>query len=283
MLAVDYPMFFVNPVYVFWITILAITAAVAAIAAVAWALSALRGGKCIAWDMHTEYIDISEFSNRNIPLRVTYRGTEPRWLWATYLSLRNTGRQDVRGEDTPERQHFIVGAVGCRYIGFNHLQSLKAKVTLSPLFKGDDVYCKIEFDRLGPGDEILASLLFVAEEKKEVQLEGALFGASSRIISGRRQRLLSWRGLWWLLIAVILLGTIGGVVFLRQSLAHGGVILYQFQLLVILYLLALATAGVLLRPIRRWEQIPERLHEPEPAGARFLKFLRFFFGVSEDL
>jgi hypothetical protein len=273
---------FLNQVYGFWLTVYAITVTVGACAAIGLLWERLGRRKQLTWDAYTEYIDVSEFSNRNIPLRVTYKGAEPRWLWVTYLALRNTGRQDMTAADSPERQHFIAGAPGCRYIGFNRLLSKKAKVTLTPLFKGDDVYCKVEFDRLGPGDEILFSLLFVADEPQRVTLEGALFGAKSLIVSGQRQRMRSWRSLWWLLILVILLGTIGGVIFLEQSLYYSRILVYQFQMLVILYLLALATAAVLLRPIRYWEQIPERFHEAPPPLQRFFSQLRFLLWLSDE-
>jgi hypothetical protein len=276
--------FSIAPVYGFWLTIYALTLTVVLLWTIAHMYFRLRRNRRLTWDIHTEYIDIAEFSNRNIPLKVTYKGIEPRWLWATYLCLRNSGRVDLRGSDCPERQHLIVGHPGCRYIGFNRLVSEKAKVTLSPLFKGADVYCKIEFDQLGPNDEILCSLLFVADERHRVALEGNLFGANSQIISGYRQRLQSWRGLWWLLIVMVLVGLLGGSTLLRQSMYHQQVILYQLQILVVIYLLALATAAVLLRPVRFWQQIPERFSEAaERKRDKFWRTARFILGLSDEM
>lgn len=272
----------VSPVAAFWLVVYAITATVLGAGGIGILWERLSRKRQLAWDAHTEYLDVSEFSNRNVPLRVTYKGAEPRWLWVTYLALRNTGRLDIKAEDSPEKQHFICGAPGCRYIGFNRLLSPKAKVTLAPLFKGEDVYCRIEFDRLAPGDEVLMSLLFVADERQRVELEGELFGGGSRVVSGHKQRMLSWRLLWWLLLLVMASGVIGGMMFLRNSMYFGQVIMLQFQILVILYLLALATAGVLLRPIRYWEQIRERFHEGAPPLRRFMSTLRFIFGLSDE-
>jgi hypothetical protein len=272
----------ISPTLAFWLVIYAITVTVLGGGAVAVLWERLHRRRQITWDAHTEYLDVSEFSNRNVPLRVTYKGAEPRWLWVTYLALRNTGGLDIKAEDSPDKQHFICGAPGCRYIGFNRLLSPKAKVTLAPLFKGEDVYCRIEFDRLGPGDEILMSLLFVADEQQRVELDGAMFGGGSRLVSGYKQRMLSWRLLWWMLIFVVVAGTIGGWPFLRHSLYFGQVVLLQFQALVILYLLALATAGVLLRPVRYWEQIRERFREGAPPLRRAADTLRFILGLHND-
>lgn len=272
----------VSPVLAFWLVIYAASATVAALWIIGWLWARLSRRRQITWDAHTEYLDVSEFSNRNVPLRVTYKGTEPGWLWVTYLALRNTGQLDVTSGDLPEKQHFIAGAPGCRYIGFNRLLSRKSKVTLTPLFKGEDVYCRIEFDRLGPGDEILMSLLFVADEQLRITLEGEIFGGASRLVSGYRSRLLAWRGQWWLLLTVVLVGLIGGSLFLRNSLDEGRMIQYQFQILVIIYLLALATAGVLLRPIRYWQQLPERFREAPPPGRYFLQGLKFFLSLSDE-
>jgi hypothetical protein len=279
----QFPALYMSEEYAFWLTIYAITMTVLALAGVIALISRSHTARRMVWDMYSEYIDIAEFSNRNIPLRVTYKGTEPRWLWATYLSLSNMGRLDITSGDTPDRRHFIIGAEGCRYIGFNRLISEKAKVTLSPLFKGNDVFCKIEFDRLGPGDEILTSLLFVADERRELTLEGALFGADSHIVSGHRQRMLAWRSLWWLLICVIASGAIGGLIFLRQSLYHHQIVFYQLQLLLGIYFLALGGAALLLRPIRRWQQIPERFHEATgSAPGRWWRMVRFMLGLSDE-
>ena len=59
-------------------------------------LFVLKQNKRLTWDMHCEYIDLSEFSNRNIPLKISYKGTEPKWLWVAYVSLHNTGRVEIR-------------------------------------------------------------------------------------------------------------------------------------------------------------------------------------------
>jgi hypothetical protein len=273
-----------DPAYAFWLTVYAISTTVLALTALGWFWNWQQRRKQLTWDMYTEYIDVSEFSNRNIPLRLTYKGTEPRWLWATYLALYNSGRKDIFAEDSPERQNIVVGKEGCRYIGFNHLVSDKARVTLSPLFKGNDVYCKIEFDRLGPGDEILCSLLFVADEKHEVQVEGELFGKTSRIVSGHRQRQASWRALWWLLIVVVILGIIGGYTFLQNALYFHQNVMMHFQALLILYLIALIWAAVFLKPIHRWQQLPQRFNMQQVSlGSRFIKTLRFIVGLDQEL
>ena len=276
---------FISPQFGFWLTIYAVTITVVAIWWIAALLSRLRGGKRVTWDIYSEYIDVAEFSNRNIPLKVTYKGNEPRWLWATYLSLRNTGRSDIATGDSPERQHFIVGAEGCRYIGFNRLVSEKTKVTLSPLFRGNDVYCKIDFDRLGPGDEILASLLFVADEKHEVELQGALFGAHSHLTSGVQQRVLAWRGLWWLLLALVVVGSLTGLLTYQLNYAERMQVQLQMQVLGVIYCLALATAAVLLRPIRHWQQLPEQFqeHPAEKRRGHVLKTIRFMLGLTDEL
>src|SRR5690606_19910793 len=131
----------------YWLYIYAISSTVLLVWLAVYSFQRFRRGGELTWDVHTEYIDVSEFSNKNIPLKVTYRGTEPRWLWATYVSIRNTGRRTVTAEDVPERQNLIIGNQDCRYIGFNRLISEKAKVTLNPLFRENDVLCKLEFDR----------------------------------------------------------------------------------------------------------------------------------------
>jgi len=275
---------FGNPAVGFWLTIYAISLTVVFLWGISYLIGLYRRRKCLTWDLHSEYIDVAEFSNKNIPLRVTYKGTEPRWLWATYVSLKNTGRQDIHGEDTPHKQHIIAGQEGCRYIGFNRLISEKAKVTLSPLFIGNDVFCKIEFDRLGPGDEILVSLLFVADEKNQIGIEGNLFGAGSRLISGYKQRMLAWRQMWWLLIFMIVAGTIGGIILLNQALYSGGIIMLHFQTLLIMYLLALAAAALFLRPIRFWQQIPDRFQDREDGERRgsIWRTLRFILGLTSE-
>ena len=119
---------FLNPVYGFWLTIYAITVTVGA-APCRPALGAPAHAQALSMGhAYTEYIDVSEFSNRNIPLRVTYKGTEPRWLWATYMALRNSGRQDMHG-----RGHARAPALhrrraaGCRYIGFNRLRATRPR------------------------------------------------------------------------------------------------------------------------------------------------------------
>lgn len=271
-----------SPTFGFWITIYAISLTVLLLWLIGWAIHRFRRRRELTWDLHTEYIDISEFSNRNIPLHVTYKGTEPRWWWATYLSLRNTGNVDICVEDNPERQHFVVGQEGCRYIGFNRLISDKAKVTLSPLFNGNDVYCKIEFDRLGSGDDIYLSLLFVADEKQQVNLQGSMFGASSRIINGYQQRMHSWRSLWWLLIVMVVAGTIGGGLILQQALYSEKIIQYHLQTLLFMYFLGLIAAAVFLRPIRFWQQIPERFSTNEDRRRSMIwRTIKFILGLTE--
>lgn len=271
-----------NPVLTFWVVAYTLAATVTAIYALLRLAAAMRTSKRLTWDMHSEYIDISEFSNRNIPLKITYKGSEPRWLWATYLSLRNTGRHDISSADAPEKHHIAVGQAGCRYIGFNKLISKKAKVNLSPLFRGNDVYCKVEFDRLGPGDEILASLLFVADEKERLDVEGELFGEGSQIVSGYQQRLTAWRGLWWLLLSIVIVGCVGGTFLIAQTMYHREIYTFQMQVLIVIYLLALMTAGILLRPIRFWQQVPDLFAEYPNRQARILRLLRFLFFLQKE-
>ncbi len=273
-----------DPAYAFWLTVYAVSLTVVFLATMLWFWQWVMRRKQLTWDLYTEYIDVSEFSNRNIPLRLTYKGTEPRWLWASYLALRNSGRRDIQSSDAPERQNIIVGNENCRYIGFNHLISDKARVTLSPLFKGNDVFCKIEFDRLGPGDEILCSLLFVADEKNDVSVEGELFGGNSRILSGHRQRLAAWRSLWWLLIAVILMGGIGAYTFLQNAMYFHLNVMLHFQALLILYLIAIITAAVLLKPIHSWQQLPQRFNaQPGQRTSRIWRTIRFMCGLDQDI
>jgi len=273
-----------DPAFGFWLTIYAITLSIGFIGVLIYLARQNQLRRSLTWDLHSEYIDISEFSNKNIPLRVTYKGTEPSWLWATYVRLKNTGHADIVATDSPEKQHLIAGCEGGRYIGFNRLISDKAKVTLSPLFKGNDVYCKIEFDRLGPGDEILLSLLFIADEQQQVSIEGDLFGSNSKLVSGRRQRVFAWRSLWWLLIFMILAGAIGGAVLLAQSYYDRGTIQLHLQTLLLIYFIAIGVAGVFMRPIRFWQQIPEAFHESssERRRDRFKRMFRFFVGLSDE-
>ena len=272
-----------DPAYAFWLTVYASSLTVIFLAALLWFWQWIRRSKQLTWDMYTEYIDVAEFSNRNIPLRLTYKGTEPRWLWASYLSLHNSGRRDIHSSDAPDRQNIIVGQANCRYIGFNHLISDKARVTLSPLFKGNDVFCKIEFDRLGPGDEILCSLLFVADEKCEVEVSGELFGGNSRIVSGHRSRLASWRALWWLLITMMLIGIIGSFTFLQNALYFHHNVLMHFQALLILYLVAIIAAAVLLKPIHRWQQLSQKFNaQPVNKLTSFIKRIRFMIGLDQE-
>lgn len=272
-----------DPTYGFWLTVYAASISFMLLWLAAGQIARLRKRKSLTWDIHSEYIDIAEFSNKNIPLKVTYKGSEPRWLWASYVSLRNSGTDDISTGDMPERQNIVVGSDGCRYIGFNRLISEKAKVTVNPLFKGNDVFCKIEFDKLGPGDEILVSLLFVADEKHRVLLEGGLYGANAQIVSGLRERLGNWRSMWWLLIGVILLGLIAATLFFEAMMDQREFLIIHLQALVIMYLLALGTAGVLLRPIRYWQQVQERLQTLHmPRRVRFIRALRFFFGLADE-
>jgi hypothetical protein len=272
-----------SPVFGFWLTVYAASLSFILLWLLGGQLVRLGRHKRLTWDIHSEYIDIAEFSNRNIPLKVTYKGSEPRWLWASYLSLRNSGSDDITSSDMPDKQGIVIGNDGCRYIGFNRLISEKAKVTINPLFKGNDVFCKVEFDRLGPGDEIMCSLLFVADEKHRVMLEGNLYGSNSRIISGLKERLANWRGLWWLLIGVITLGSIAATLFYQAAFDQRDFLVIHMQALVIMYLLALGTAGVLLRPIRYWQQVQERLQQsPMPRRVRLLRALRFFFGLADE-
>lgn len=266
----------------FWLVIWAASATVALGFILAWSAPALRRRKQLTWDMHTEYIDTAEFSNRNIPLKIIYKGSEPRWLWATYFMLRNSGKLDITAADLPERHHLAVGAEDCRYIGFNKLISRKAKVSLNPLFRGESVFCKIEFDRLGPGDEILASLLYVADDKLRVQLEGELFGSENRILSGYEQRMRSWRGLWWLLLSVILVGSVAAVLFSLQFAEQRPILMYQMQILAVIYFLALLTAGILLRPIRYWQQIPELFGDYPPRTERIKRLVSFLFAMRDE-
>jgi hypothetical protein len=274
---------------VFWILIYSATISVVA----TWVFARYRllhqRGKELTWDIHTEYIDIAEFSNRNIPLKVTYKGTEPRWLWATYLTLRNTGTETITNEDTPDRQGFTVGAEGCRYIGFNKLISDKAKVALRPLFRGTeheetpDVYAKLEFDRLGPGDEILVSLLYVADERRRVNFEGVLFGAYSKVASGYHQRMHNWRALWWLLFGTIIAGALAGWATHRFLYPDSATLLYQLAALLLVYCVALITAAVLLRPIYNWQQLLDRFVDHGSRRERSLKQLRFLLGFEKEV
>jgi hypothetical protein len=272
---------------VFWILVYSATISVVAI----WVFARYRvlrqRGKELTWDIHTEYIDISEFSNRNVPLKVTYKGTEPRWLWATYLTLCNTGTETVSSEDTPDKQGFVIGAEGCRYIGFNKLISDKAKVVLKPLFRGAegdekvDVLAKIEFDRLGVGDEILVSLLFVADEKKRVEFDGKLFGAYSRVASGYQQRMSHWRALWWLVIGAIVAGAVTGWAIHRFMYAGSETLIYQMVALLLIYSVALASAAVLLKPAYNWQQMMERFGE-QPRQ-KSMRQLRYLFGLEKEM
>lgn len=276
---------FANPAFGFWLSIYAISISVLILWLVYYFAVKKRAVRRITWDLHTQYIDISEFSNRNIPLRVSYKGTEPRWLWATYVSLRNSGRQDITSADTPDKQHVIIGQKDCRYIGFNRLISAKAKVTLSPLFTDNDVYCKVEFDKLGPGDEILLSLLFVADEKQRIEVDGSFFGSGSMLVNGYLTRMQSWRSLWWLLLLMVGTGIIGGIVLLRQAIYSGQIILYHFQTLLVMYMLGLIAAALFLRPIRFWQQIPERFQDQSETGSLvhpLWRTLRFILGLSNE-
>ncbi|MCC7478916.1 hypothetical protein IT575_10715 [bacterium] len=277
----DLPAAFADPRVTFWAILFALSALVFALWVLARSLPKFQRSRHLTWDHHTQYIDILDFSNRNIPLKVTYKGTEPRWLWATYLYLRNTGSEDISEADIPDKQGFIIGGANCRYIGFNKLLSPKAKVTLSPLFRGNDVYCKVDFDRLGPGDEIVVSLLFVADEKQHMSVEGSLFGANARVVDGARERMRSWRALWWLLILLILTGTVAGIVI--SSLSPGGpAVFYQLLILMVLYSMALATAVVLLRPIRYYQRLHDRFAERQDEVPGAGRWLRFFMGLSKE-
>ncbi|MCB1219726.1 MAG: hypothetical protein H7A35_11730 [Planctomycetales bacterium] len=268
----------------FWLVIYGLTVSVVLI----WTLVRfgrnIRTGRHLTWDMHTSYIDISEFSNRNIPLKVSYKGHEPAHMWATYLVIKNTGKLDISSSDAPEKRQLVVGAEGCRYIGFNKLISEKAKVVLNPQFRENDVWCTIEFDRLGPGDEILCSLLFIAEEQKRVEMDGALFGEYSEIHSGYRERISSWRMLWWLLIWIIIIGVIGGWVMIARSVAGIQPSEYNLLLLLFLYVVALSAASLLLRPIRFWQQIPQKFSETKvERKGRTRRSIAYLFGMIDEI
>lgn len=278
----DLPDAFADPEVTFWAIIFALSCFVFALWMLWRTLPKFQRARHLTWDQHTQYIDILDFSNRNIPLKVTYKGTEPRWLWATYLYLRNTGNEDISEGDIPDKQGFIVGGVNSRYIGFNKLVSPKAKVTLSPLFKGNDVYCKIDFDHLGPGDEIVVSLLYVADERQQMRVDGNLFGAGARVIDGYMERMRSWRALWWLLIMLITVGTTAGIVM--SAVYKGGQALFmQLLVLMVIYVSALAAAAVLLRPIRYYQRLHDRFAEHnDPDAAKAGRWLRFFLGLSRE-
>jgi hypothetical protein len=273
---------------IFWILVYSATISVVAI----WVFARYRvlrqRGKELTWDIHTEYIDIAEFSNRNVPLKVSYKGTEPRWLWATYLTLRNTGTETITSDDTPEHSGFTLGAEGCRYIGFNKLISDKAKVVLKPLFRGpehdgnQDVFARIEFDRLGVGDEILVSLLYVADEKKRVEFEGKLFGAYSRVASGYHQRMVHWRALWWLVIGAIAAGAITGWAVHRFMFNSSETLIYQMVALLLIYSVALASAAVLLKPMYNWQQMMDRFGD-QPRHDIARRQLRYLFGLEKEM
>lgn len=268
----------------FWLVIYGLTISVALVWVLLRYSRNLRTGRHLTWDMHTSYIDISEFSNRNIPLKVSYKGHEPAFMWATYVVIRNSGRLDISSADATDKLPLVIGAPGCRYIGFNKLISSKAKVVLNPQFRESDVWCTLEFDRLGPGDEILCSLLFIAEEQKRIELDGSLFGEYSRLHSGYRERIHSWRMLWWLLIWIILIGIIGGWLMINRSIAGIEPSMYNILLLMFLYLVALSTASLLLRPIRFWQQIPLKFSETSvERKSRFRRSLQYLFGMVDEI
>ncbi|MDQ3023506.1 MAG: hypothetical protein M3R04_03840 [bacterium] len=276
-------------VAVFWILVYSATISVVTI----WVMARFRvlhqRGKELTWDIHSEYINIAEFSNRNIPLNVSYKGIEPRWLWATYLTLRNTGTEDISSDDTPEKQGFLVGAEGCRYIGFNKLVSDKAKVVLRPLFSGTeqddqvDVSARIEFDCLGPGDEILVSLLFIAEERRRVDFSGNLFGAYSRVMSGYNQRMSNWRSLWWLVIGSIAAGAAAAWIVKETMYPKSEVLFYQFGAQLVIYFIALGMVAVLLKPIYNWQQMLERFSEPGHRKLSMSRQLRYLFWLEKEM
>jgi len=273
----------VDPALGFWIVNYAITLTVISLALMFWLIGRMRRVRRLTWEIQTEYIDVSEFSNRNIPLRVTYKGEEPRWMWATYLAIKNTGNMDITSADFATKEKLLIGNKGCRYIGFNRIISEKAKVTLNPVFEADTVYCGMELDRLGPGDEILVSLLYVADTRADVHVEGEFYGAKSGVISGYRHRQQSWRLLWWLLIIVITLGIVGAVFYVDQAMQHRDLLRYHFQILLVLYFLALGAAAVLLRPIRFKELSFERLYSGRKAKSTSItNFLRFLFGATDE-
>ncbi|MEZ5338206.1 MAG: hypothetical protein R3F46_08045 [bacterium] len=268
----------------FWLVIYGLTVTVILLWVLVRFSRNIRTGRHLTWDMHTSYIDISEFSNRNIPLKVSYKGHEPAHIWATYLVIKNTGKLDISSNDSPEKRQLVVGADECRYIGFNKLISDKAKVVLNPQFRENDVWCTIEFDRLGPGDEILCSLLFIADEQKRVELDGVLFGEYSRVHSGYRERISNWRMLWWLLIWIIIVGAIGGWVMIARSIAGIQPSIYNFLLLMFIYIVALSAASLLLRPIRFWQQIPQKFSEtPVERKGRVRRSLAYLFGMIDEI
>ncbi len=280
-IGLDLPAAFADPRVTFWAILFALSALIFALWVLLRSTAKFQRSRHLTWDQHTQYIDILDFSNRNIPLKVTYKGTEPRWLWATYLYLRNTGNEDISEADIPDKQGFVIGASNCRYIGFNKLVSPKAKVTLSPLFRGNDVFCKIDFDRLGPGDEIVVSLLFVADEKQQMSVEGNLFGAGASVIDGSKERMRNWRALWWLLISLIALGTVAGIII--SSISPGGpAVFYQLLVLMVLYSMALATAVVLLRPVRYYQRLHDQFSEHQADLPSAGRWLRFFLGLSRE-
>ncbi|MCB1217559.1 hypothetical protein KDL44_09205 [bacterium] len=268
----------------FWLVIYGLTVTVILLWVLVRFSRNIRTGRHLTWDMHTSYIDISEFSNRNIPLKVSYKGHEPAHIWATYLVIKNTGKLDISSSDSPEKRQLVVGADDCRYIGFNKLISDKAKVVLNPQFRENDVWCTIEFDRLGPGDEILCSLLFIADEQKRVELDGVLFGEYSRVHSGYRERISNWRMLWWLLIWIIIVGAIGGWVMIARSIAGIQPSEYNFLMLMFIYIVALSAASLLLRPIRFWQQIPQKFSEtPVERKGRVRRSLAYLFGMIDEI
>lgn len=268
----------------FWLVIYGLSISVALIWVLVRYSRNLRTGRHLTWELYTSYIDISEFSNRNIPLKVSYKGHEPQHIWATYLVIKNTGKLDISSDDVPEKRQLVVGAEGCRYIGFNKLISDKAKVALNPQFREHDVWCTIEFDKLGPGDEIFCSLLYIADEQKRVELDGELFGEYSKIHSGYRERISAWRMLWWLLIWVILVGIIGGWWMINRSVAGIQPSIYNFLMLIFIYVVALSAASLLLRPVRYWQQIPQKFSESKvERKSRLRRSLKYLFGLVDEI
>jgi hypothetical protein len=71
---------------------------------------------------------------------------------------------------------------------------------------------------------------------------------------------------------------------LNQALYSGGVIMLHFQTLLIMYMLALIAAALFLRPIRFWQQIPDRFQERESGERRgtFLRTVRFILGLTSE-
>ena len=87
------------------------------------------------------------------------------------------------------------------------------------------------------------------------------------------------------LLALVVVGSLTGLLTYQLNFVERQMVQLQMQVLGVVYCLALATAAVLLRPIRHWQQLPEQFqeHSAERQRGRAWKTIRFILGLTDEL